>query len=458
MLIILNGMLKYHDVLKEIKTEKIYVTNYPRENIEDKQIVIEEVGFREGYMQGYSSTPYIYRLSEKYVGSLDIVGENVVVLINSLSGIDLGFSLNLLHRLSLDKNFRLTFIISSPTKKDNSDVKARFYAWIKLVYLYDIYINNYKEGLFKQVLVDSSNPPQLYKFLGEIACNTDTLYNLYSTIHIKFKRYIVPLADLMVLSELLLEQGKYRSIITEYKEILASLHKILDHAPTGLWSIARKYVELIRGSIYSYKKVINKESILKKYLEALIISINNGGRYTVSLINPHILLEKMISGSSLYSIYEDIGISKYIEKVITVENTELIDIYELGSINNYQNILRRIFISPDMQPFIPSEELEATVLENHVNEIIVMDLYSIPLNTDCRYNSEYIPIDFYETYMDKAGLSLDQLYPRKISIGGKMIEHVDIHNIGIVNYNGYRYAEAEKCRYIGEGLINKLLR
>ncbi len=456
MLIIFNDMLKHARILEDIEDEKLYITKYYRPGYTGSQLVIEDLGYSREQVRGFENIKYVYRLADSYSDRVKLVGREFYILVNGASGFDLGFSLYILKTLIEQRGNRVLLLVETPRKDVDVDIKARFYSWFKTISILDIYANGVEEGSFKYILLDHDQPPQVCRYLIRVFKKRLLLENgLSSLLDLRLKRYIIPITELLLVAELLVKMGSINRVEHEYRNVLLMMHKVLDRASADLWSIARRSKEAIRGSVFKYKKLFDKRSSIEHSLKKLIEILETGGKYTVSLIDSRRIFEKLLSGYTIRQVYYEIERSRIFDRIAKVSSEELVNTYSYGLLEHIGFSKRYVVIGEDLVDLVSYDEL--IVLEDVFNEFGILEFNSVPLNIDCGLNTNYIPFDFYEAYIDRSGLVMEQLYPHELILDGMRIEALDIHRINLVNYHGYVEAIKRKCSFIGMKFVESLL-
>ncbi|MET1159922.1 MAG: hypothetical protein ABWW65_03085 [Thermoprotei archaeon] len=455
MIIVLPGMTDYHSIINKLDYPKLYITTILREELSGKKIVVSGIDLST-YKHGVETLRYMYNVAEKYRDQLKISDNRVVVLVNSNNLLDLAFTKVILDQ-ALHQNLEVSMIIKTPSPDSSKLVKASFYAWLKLVGLYDVYINSSNSGSLRIILVDSDNPPQLFSFLSIVLEEINELHEMKSYLHIKLKRFLLPLQELDLISEITKYRGLVDSIRKECHYVIASIHSILDRASADLWSTARRKYIVVRSSYDAYKKIIEKSTILNDKLRELVLRVIRGDRYSVMLLNPIEIYKEILQGYTLKQALSKLGISEIINKTLDVESSALTDIYTGGGFSKYSDKRRLVFVSRDLLEYITDKRRSLHVLSSGDGELVIVDILSLVINTDCGYSPEYIPSDVLESYSEKSWSYLEQMYPEKLAIGDLELDSLQLHNLGLFNYYGIIEAFREKCRFIGNNIVKRIM-
>ncbi|MEM1760385.1 MAG: hypothetical protein QXL41_02240, partial [Desulfurococcaceae archaeon] len=157
MILISNGLTKLVPLMKGLD-EIIVITTRMFKTTEAKLILIEDTGTRESIPFKFQSIKYTYELASTYMYKISIPQDNFVFLIDSTNGLDIGFAIRILEELASNttKLPNTTLIIRAPDLDSDEIVKARFYGFIKTIFLYDIFLNSIRPTCFKYVFIDSS--------------------------------------------------------------------------------------------------------------------------------------------------------------------------------------------------------------------------------------------------------------------------------------------------------------
>jgi len=435
-------MVKYQDLFAKLENyDKIYITQFYRSEIIGKQIVVEDLGFSYDYIHR-GSLNYVYRLASRYSDKLVLEPGFHAIVVDGASTFDLGVSLYILNKIYNENlDVELVLLALTPSLEIDDTYKAYYYSWFKQISLYDILFNTRRYGSFKYVLIDRSTPIQFclhfLKHMDKLLSGKSSLVSIF------YKRYIIPIIEVTYLLELLGIKAKYLNIVDEYKTILMTLSGILDIA-TGryesLWSIARENRGLITGSGFLFKKYSGVFNDIDSVIEDLARVFLKKGKYTDLLVDPGLIIEKLLSGYTLRKLYDEINISEKIDILMNIDTLDLVKVYSYSVFKEYVDKNRIVIVSPDIETYI-SKGVNIIVDSESTGLISIIDLYTIPINSYCRLNTDYIPFEFYEAYVDKAGLALKQLYPPEIVIVNKVLKPEDIHSMGLVNYHGFI-----KCR------------
>lgn len=451
--ILFENTTKHYAGVDELSTDKLCIVKYEKPRVRAKQIVVEDLGYSRETVLKTESIKYIYSLAETYTHRFDLRDREYVFIVDGSSGFDLGFSLYLLNKLFNRVNQpTVLFIVEIPRLDSGIDVKARFVAWLKTVFLYDIVINSTSN--MKIVLTDPNPPFQLIKYLI-IILTSNLLLEQRSLLHIKLRRFVTPITELYFLTQLFTLHGKLNYLVEDYKHVLLLMHDVLDRAPTELWSIARKSTGLIQGSIYSLKKIISAREELSKAMSELINLILESNRFSESVIDPRVLLDKLLSGCSIREIHNELFSTDRIMNYLNISRDILIDTYSQGTLSEciYS---RFVATGRDLFESIPSG-YKTILLENTHSELSVFDTCSVSINSDCKYNTNYIPFNFIDSYFEVSGLSLESLYPREIVFKNTIVKPIDMHNICLVNYSGFIKAVNNECRFSGLKLVKNII-
>lgn len=436
-----------------MSSSKLCIVRYMKSLSDAKQVVIEDLGYSREPVSRSESIKYIFSLAETYSHRFSLNERKYFFIINGSSGFDLGFSLYLLNKIYnvIDKPI-ISLIVEVPRLDTSVDVRARFLSWLKTIFLHDIVINN--NGFMKIVLSDPEPPSQLVKYLISFLEN-EVFLNFKSLIHIKLKRFVVPLTELYFLIQLLTLYGRVNYLLENYRTILFLMHKVLDRAPIDLWSIARRSTSLVRGSIYGYKKIIDFREKIFETMSELISVFVKSSRFSELIINPRELLDKLLSGYTISEIYNEVFSNERIVSYLNISRELLVDTFSYGKVSDCE-YTRYIGIGSDLVERIPIG-YNSVLLENIYSELNILDTCRVSINSDCKYNTNYIPFSFIDAYFEASGLYLESLYPRELFFKNTIVKPMDIHNTCLVNHVGFVKAVSEECRFNGLKLINSIV-
>jgi hypothetical protein len=457
-LVILNGMLtKTPLTISNVKRIIISTKLIPQFK-DSEQIIIEDIGLHETntfIAKGYDSIAYSHKLSGIFLQGVVFKDEKIIMLINGSEGFDLGVSLRILQNISTyETNPNIYLLVEAPPLSSNTFVLGRFYAWIKSILLYDMYFNMKREGSLRIMFFDENQPPQLYRLLVDIIEKTEYEPVYASIIDMRIKRYIFPIVDLIILAKLLTLRGRLEHVINEYKAILLLLNKLLDEGTPELWEIARRDKQTIWSSIFPYKRIVSKGELLDKGIGEAIRKIGGEySKYTRPAIDVKKLFNLILSGISLSTIYTFINIDEVINSIVNVVSEELVRTYISGHKNAVEKLTRALFVSEDIGRATSLKHIN--IVKNRVNEIIVIDYGKVVLCEDCGLPS-YFPREYEDAYYDRIGIAINTYYPESLKINDQLFKASEIHNMRLLNYNGYVKALRESHKLPYENIFKKL--
>ncbi|MEM1662110.1 MAG: hypothetical protein QXT47_03535 [Desulfurococcaceae archaeon] len=442
MILISNGLTKLVPLMKGLD-EIIVITTRMFKTTEAKLILIEDTGTRESIPFKFQSIKYTYELASTYMYKISIPQDNFVFLIDSTNGLDIGFAIRILEELASNttKLPNTTLIIRAPDLDSDEIVKARFYGFIKTIFLYDIFLNSIRPTCFKYVFIDSSAAFPAFRRTVEILSRVKAERS-YSLVHVRMKRFIVPVSESLLLAKILRETGELKELAEEYAYIVASLNLLLDKAPTDLWYIARKSVDKFRVSYRSYR--LSREGLDKaiEMIGKLLKTVIDGGRYTKLLFDFKKFFEAVTIGGGLSSVIQSDDFIESVNDAVNVESTAIPDLYSRVKIDHYEDYSRIILASRDLSSCIKSGL--TGLIDDAVGELLVAETYGIPVDHYGYINRDYFPQVLVDAYINRAGLSLDYIHPRRLRIGSTEVESSKIYTLHPVNYRGLMRAVEEK--------------
>ncbi|ABN70279.1 hypothetical protein Smar_1184 [Staphylothermus marinus F1] len=459
MLILLYGMMDKAPISGKDIRKLIISPKYSKRYDRNEQIIIEDVGFPRYQpltTRGFDSIAYSYKLSSLFLKGVKFYDEKIEILVNGSEGFDLGTTLSILQNISkYEKIPEIYLFIETPGLKSSSFILGRFYAWLKTLFLYDIFFNSIREGAMKIVFLLPDQPPQIYKLLVDLVEKAYLEDGIYSLIDLRIKRFLFPLLDLLSLAKILSIKGKVEELIKEYKTILLLINHLLNEASPDLWDIARKDKKTIWKSIFPYKKLSSRINYLDENLRKIIALLENkDNNYTVPAIDPKLLFEKLLSGINLSSIYRSLNLNDLIEKISNIPSEQLIRLYNEGSKSAIKSIWRKIFVSEDIARGYTKRE-NIVVVYGRVNEIIVADYGLVTICEDCDLPS-YLPIEYRNAYYERIGVFMDTYYPEFVKINNVEFSSNEIHNMKLLNYLGYQLLREKGKENMYKPLFDKI--
>ena len=442
--IVFEDAVKYYLKPRDSRQDIVYLVKYYRPGMPGKQIVVEDIAYTGFGKRGKTISEH-YRIALNYSRELVFKDKEYVLVVNGSSNFDLGLSLFTISNIVREpRNKKISVLVIVPSRDSSGMVKASFYAWLKVIFLYDIFVN-LMNGKFVYIFLDSSVSSNLVSYIADPLTYPNILFSkdLTSLTHLKFKRFLIPITEVYAFSELLKLKGELESTLREYRYLLMLMHGVLDNAPTDLWSWARKHRSIIEGSGFMLKKLLEKQDVLEREVRELFKVLSRGGVYTAYLVDPLEVFKVLLQGVPMSRVYEVLNINTKIKLLTRIRSNELVDIYSLGIPQHFSRVTRCFIVSKDLSSYI--NDGQCVVAVDGVGEISVVEAAGVPLNQDCKINTEYIPFDFYEAYIERSGIALSQLYPPEIIVGDKILRPDDMQRISLVNYYGYLEFIDKEC-------------
>lgn len=406
-----------------------------------ESIPIEDLGTRDLIPSKFQSIRYTYELASTYIHKINIPQDEFILLIDANYGLDTGFTIRILEEITnASKIPNTTLIIRAVSIDADEQDRARFYGLAKTIFLYDVFLNSINPGCFKYVFIDASASLQVFKRIVELLSRVRIERN-YSLLHVKMKRFILPVAESLLLAKLLGKLGELKESAEEYSYIVAVLNMILDRAPTDLWYTARRVVDKIKVSYRSYKSSREGLDKVAVMIGELLKTVNEGKKFTQSLIDLKSFFETTIRGG-FTGVLQSEGFIKSIDNVLSVESSSLPDLYSQARIDHYEDYYRVALVSKDLSIYVKKGALG--LIEDAVGEIMVTETYGIPIDYRGDVNKGYLSPALYEAYINKGGLSLDHVHPHKIRFGSTDIDSSTIFTMQPINYRGLMRAIEEK--------------
>ncbi|ADI32379.1 hypothetical protein [Staphylothermus hellenicus] len=459
MLILLYGMMDKALVSGKDIRKLIISPRYSKRYDRNEQIIIEDVGFPRYQpltTRGFDSIAYSCKLSSLFLKGVKFYDEKIEILVNGSEGFDLGTTLSILQDISrYEKIPEIYLFVETPGLKNSSFILGRFYAWLKTLFLYDIFFNSIREGAMKIVFLLPEQPPQIYKLLVDLAEKAFIEDSIYSLIDLRIKRFLFPILDLLSLSKILSIRGRVEELLREYKIVLLLINYLLGEAPPDLWDIARKDKKTIQRSIFPYKKLSNKINYLDENLRKIIALLEKrDDNYTVLAMDPKLLFEKLLSGINLSSIYKSLNLDDLIEKISNIPPEQLIRLYKEGHKSAIKGIWRKVFISEDIARGYTKKD-NIVVVYGRVNEIVVADYGLVTMCEDCNIPS-YLPLEYRNAYYEKIGVFMDTYFPEHIKVNKVEFSPGEIHDMKLLNYPGYLLLREKGKENLYKSLFDKI--
>lgn len=449
MIIVLDGALKYN--LESSKA--VLITKKGRESPKARKHMI--VGDVDIYRTSYLRTPLgetdviplYYNLGKNYLASLRIPDKNVIILANLSQGLDIGLSIYLLEKISGLRDLEEVVLIGIVPATSRTTILSRIYSWLLITGVYDIFLNSRKEGLFKLILVDENIPPQLSTLLVNIV-EEGVLRNIYSTLELRLKRYILPVIDTRLILRFMVNYAMLESVDREYKTILVLLHHLLDKAPSELWEYFRSEENIQRIRALKYRLEHNRNNRMKigEVIHKIGRRIYLEPKYTEPLIDPLNMAKYMLSLEGLSKIYMKNEIVEKIRGI--VENIEDLDVERITKIQIMYPPLGglgegyRIVVSKDLYPIVKSigKNLEMHVTEKYPNMLLLIKHRIIPICDQCSKELYGEFTSLRQAYIEDH-YNVRRFYPEKIYVNNVAINREDIYRCEPINYMGYKIAK-----------------
>ncbi len=432
-----------------------------------KQLIVEDIGipeFRSPIYKGYESIMYVYKLATYFLKSIDFEENYLTLLINGETGFDLGVSLKIIEILSREPERHITtIIVQVPSISSSGNVLSRFYAYYKILLLYDVYFNIVKKGSFRIIFLNPNVPQYILSVICRIYDMNKQVENTYSLLNILLKIYKIPVMEAHGFLDLLLLKGEIEHKIKELKLIGSMLSRVLDEAPPEVWEKARRYKKLFRKIKILAQKLITMntrvEDKIRNYLSTIILRDN----YTSHVVEVKDVVELLLKGYSETDLVNGLDISTINKEINKAISSSLIPIYELTNI--YSQELGTLIIPGDLFKNL----LEKLSLPNKVKiltdtqddfpsryELIIMKNNLVPLCSKCP-TKDYLPTKFKETYESHIGLVIESHFPDKIIMGDRILTPEEVYKMNPISYSGFEYISQNNIEIPEYKILSKLL-
>ncbi len=437
------------------------------ENIKSiKQLIVEDIGipeFRSPIYKGYESIMYVYKLATCFLKNIDFEEDYLTLLINGETGFDLGVSLKIIEILSRNPGKHIiTVIVQVPSISSSGNVLSRFYAYYKILLLYDVYFNVVKKGSFRIIFLNPNIPKHVLSVICKIYDMDKQVENTYSLLNILLKIYKIPVMEAHGFLDLLLLRGEIEHSIKELKLIGSVLNRVLDEAPPEVWEKARRYKKLFRKVKLLSQKLIamnmSVEDKIRDYLSSVILRDN----YTSYIVGVKDVVELLLKGYSETDLVNVLDISTINEEINKAISSSLNPTYELTNI--YSQELGTLIIPGDLfknlleRLDLPSKIKIADTQDGFPSryELIIMKNNLVPLCSKCP-TKDYLPTRFKETYESRIGLVIESHFPDKIVVGDRVLTPEEVYRMNPISYSGFEYISQNNIEIPEYKVLSKLL-
>ncbi len=449
MIIVTDNVIKRFGVFPGVKIAVVKRLMHLPSSI--KQIFVDDVGIaslpRRIGTSRYESLEYSVVLAKKYIKGLLYEAINVII-IDASSGFDLGVCLAILEDINRNINSlmgkKLRIIVITPPLNSKEYVLARFYSFLKIMFIYDIFLNSLNNNVFTYTFIDANNPAQLFRLISQY-------YNSQeqpgSAVLYELKRYYLPIKDMLVLMNAINHRVKLETVLLSSKMILAVLNTLLDKAQPELWDYVKNRKWAIRDVIYKirrgYDEIISADDAIVRTISENMKRI----KFTELLVNPRRIIELLMQGIPQKKLYEHLISEADFKKIISDES--LLPITETITPGN-EDCNELILTNHQLAAYLRKYGEFARIVENDVlgDEIIRLRTRQAAICEACR-EPFYSRINkkIVNAYNRLSEMFHDALFPSEIRIGSTVINSSVLAKCELINYNAWSALGEERYRY-----------
>ena len=438
------------------------------ENIKNiKQLIIEDIGipeFRSPIYKGYESIMYVYKLASYFLRNIDFDEDRLTLLINGETGFDLGVSLKIIEILSRDPGrHTTTVIVQVPSASLSGNILSRFYAYYKILLLYDVYFNAIRKGSFRIIFLNPNIPQHVLSVIYRVYDMNKQVENTYSLLSIFLRIYKIPVMEAHGFLDLLLLKGEVEHKIKELKLIGSMLSRILDEAPPEVWEKARKYRKLFRKVKSSIQKLIAMNTKVEEKIRSYLSTVILRDDYTFHIVQVKDVVKLLLKGYSETDLVNELDINTINKEINKTIASTLTPTYELTNIYSWE--LRTFIIPGDLfknlleKLDLPSELKILTNIQGDFPskyELIIMKNNLVPLCSKCP-TKDYLPTKFKEMYESHIGLVIESHFPDKIIVGDRVLTPEEVYKMNPISYSGFEYISQNNIEIPEYKILSKLL-
>ena len=449
MIIVTDNVVKRFGVFPGVKIAVVKRLMHLPSSI--KQIFVDDVGIaslpRRLGASRYESMEYSVVLAKKYIKGLPYEDINVIV-IDASSGFDVGVCLAILEDINrnidslMEKKLRI--IVIAPSLDSKEHVLARYYSFLKIIFIYDIFLNSLNKNVFTYTFMDSGNPAQLLRLISEYYYSQE---QPGSAILYELKRYYLPIKDMLVLMNVINHRVKLETVLLSSKMILAILNTLLDKAQPELWDYVKNKKWAIKDVIYKIRKGYGE---IVSADDAIIRTVSENMKhikFTELLVHPRKIIELLMQGIPQKKLYEHLISETDLEKIINDET--LLPITET-IIPGSEGCTELILTNHQLAAHLRKYEGFTRIVENAVlgDEIIKLRIRRAAICEACREQFfSRINKRIVNAYNKLSGMYSDMLFPSEVRIGSAVIDSEALVKCELINYNAWAALGEERRRY-----------
>ncbi len=416
-----------------------------------KQIFVDDVGIvslpRRISTSRYESMEYSVVLAKKYIKGLPYEAVNVIV-IDASSGFDIGVCLAILEDINRNIDSligkKLRIIVIAPSLDSKEYVLARYYSFLKIMFIYDILLNSLNKNIFTYTFIDSDNPAQLFRLISEY-------YNSHdqpgSAILYELKRYYLPIKDMLVLMNAINHRVKLETILLSSKMILAVLNTLLDKAEPELWDYVKNRNWPVKNIIHKIRKGYDEIVSADDAIVRTISENMKRTKFTELLVHPRRIIELLMQGTPHKKIYERLLNEITFEKIVSDES--LFPLTKTITPGN-EKYVELILTSKRLGSYFKNniDHIQIVEHESLHDEIIKLRTRQVAICEVCTgENYSRLNERIVKAYNKLIGVHYDLLFPSEIRIGSISMNSDDIAKCRLINYNAWANLGDERYRY-----------
>ncbi len=416
-----------------------------------KQIFVDDVGIvsiprRIGTLR-YESMEYSVVLAKKYIKGLPYEDVNVIV-IDTNSGFDIGVCLAILEDINRKINSlvrrKIRIIVIAPSLDSKEYVLARYYSFLKIMFIYDIFLNSLDKNIFTYTFIDADSPAQLFRLISEYY---DSQEQPGSAILYELKRYYLPIKDMLVLMNAINHRVKLETILLSSKMILAVLNTLLDKAQPELWDYVKNKNWAIKNIIYKirkgYDEIISADDAVVRTISGNMKHI----KFTELLVHPRKIIELLMQGIPQKKLYEHLISETDFKRIVGDES--LLPLTKTIIPGN-EEYAEHILANNELADYLRKYGVHAQIIEhdNLGDEIIRLRVRRVAICEACR-EPFYSRINkrIVNAYNRLSGVYYDAFFPSEIRIGSTIIDYMTLTKCKLINFNAWSALGEERRRY-----------
>ncbi|GEM_PF-6868689 len=416
-----------------------------------KQIFVDDIGIvslpRSIGVSRYENIEYARIIAKKYIKGLTY-GDLNIAIIDASSGFDIGVAIALLEDINRNiemlANKKIRLIIMTPSINDKDAVLARLCSFLKIIFMYDIYLNTLSEGVFTYTFIDRDNPVQLFRVMTEFYQSVE---QPSSAVIYELKRYYLPVKDMIVLMNSINERAKLETTLLSMKMDLAILNTLLDKAQPELWDYVKNKKWNVKGLIHKirkgYEKIVSVDNAIVKTISENMSRL----KYTELLVDPKNIIELLLQGIPYKRIHEHLLEEMDLERILTDEKLlPLTSIIIPGNEEAEHLVLASSSFMSTLEKY--RELIQIYELETLEDELIKLKMKKASICEPCG-DQKYSKIHrrIIDAHNRLSVTLYENIIPSEIRIGNTVIYGEDLVKCKLINYNAWKKLGVEKQNY-----------